>query len=80
MPSILEIVDVVQKILGYNFAALDLTNMVYLVLITEDSQPQIAFNFKRVHHTLLGAHGFRDLNSFRITHSSFWHYIDNIIL
>lgn len=52
MPSILEIVDVVQKILGSNFSALDLTNMVYLVLITEDSQPQIAFNFKGVHHTL----------------------------
>ena len=51
MPSILEIVDVVQKILGSNFSALDLTNMVYLVLITEDSQPQIAFIFKGVHHT-----------------------------
>lgn len=54
MPSILEIVDVVQKILGSNFPALDLANMIYLVLITEGSQPQIAFNFKGVHHTLLG--------------------------
>lgn len=54
VPSILEIVDVVQKILGSNFAALDLANMIHLVLITKDSQPQIAFNFKGVHHTLLG--------------------------